>query len=426
MTQPIASNSRSMLAADRGAFRSLRIRNFRLYFFGQICSITGNNAQTIAIGWLILQLTGSGTMLGLVTAAQFLPLLVLSPLLGSLIDRFSKRYILMITQLLGFLVATTLWVITAAGRASAWEVCALALVLGAVNAIDNPTRQTLIREMVGSKLLLNAAALNNVLMGVARIAGPGIAGVVIAVWGIPHCFFLNAVSFLVILAALAMMTNSRRPSSVSRSNSRSLRSGFRYAASTPDVRWGLILMALVGTFTYEFWVTLPILVKDVFGQGSSGYAAIMMVMSVGSVAGGLLLAARLSVRRAQLGRATMAFGVTTIAVGISPTIEISFVTVLLMGGAYSAFVAVSSSTFQLSIDEQFQGRVMALWTSAFVGSTAIGGPIMGWIAQYYGARSALVSGGLVAIAAAWLASSSMHTQGIKTDSRTTPSYQASR
>lgn len=402
---------RTVTLAGRGAFRSLGIRDFRLYFFGQICSITGNNAQTIAIGWLILQLTGSGTMLGIVTAAQYLPLLIFSPLLGSLIDRFPKRYILVVTQALAFSVATTLWIISAMGRASVWEVCALALVLGAINAVDNPTRQAFIREMVGSKFLLNAVALNNVLMGVARIAGPGIAGVIIAIWGIPQCFFFNAASFLVVLGALVLMAGGRKPSHVVRLNGRSLRIGFRYAASTPDVRRGLIVMALVGTFTYEFWVTLPILVKDVFGRDSSSYAALMMLMSVGSVAGGLLVARHHSVSRAQLALATVAFGVTTIAVGLSPTIEASFVAVLLMGGAYSAFVAFSSSALQLSTDEQFQGRVVALWASAFVGSTAIGGPIMGWISEYYGARSALVSGGLVALAAAWIAGSSIGAQG---------------
>ncbi|MGH3804146.1 MAG: MFS transporter, partial [Pseudonocardiaceae bacterium] len=378
----------------------MRVRNFRLYFVGQLCSISGNNAQTVAMGWLVLQLSGSGTALGAITAAQFLPLLVLSPLLGAFVDRFDRRRILMVTQVCALSIAGLLAVLSLCDRATVLGIGVLALMLGIVNAVDYPARQTFIRDMVGIELLSNAVALNNVLMGSARIVGPVVAGLVIAFVGIPACFFFNAASFVAVLVALWAMRiaeGSDRPVVADRPT---LRGGFRYVLDTPEVRSGLALMALVGTFTYEFWVTLPVLAREVFQQDASGYASMMTVLSIGSVIGGLVVARRASVGRRDLLIATAGFGATTLMVGLSPSLEIAFVTILLMGVAYSAFAVLSGSVLQSSLAPAFQGRIMALWTAAFAGSTTVGGPIMGWIIDAYGARTALAVGGLVALIAA--------------------------
>lgn len=367
---------------------------------GQICSISGTNAQTVAVGWLILQLTDSGMVLGAVTAAQFLPLLVFAPLLGPVIDRHWKKQILVVTQVLALVVALLLWILTATEVVNAWTVAFLALLLGAVNAVDNPARQSFIKELVGADVLPNALALNNVLFGVARILGPAVAAVIIATAGLAYCFLFNALSFLVILGALLSMSVPR-PKRISHATTfRSLVDGFRYVGSTPEVRDVLIVMAFVGVFTYEFWVTLPVLVKNVFHGGSSTYAAMLTVMSVGSILGGLLIARHGSAARNQRVLAIAGFGLTTALVGFAPSIETALIAVFFMGIAYSAFTAIMSSALQLQTDGQFRGRVMALWTSAFMGSTAIGGPIVGAIAEYAGARFALIVGGVVAVAVA--------------------------
>ncbi|MGH3430971.1 MAG: MFS transporter, partial [Mycobacteriales bacterium] len=332
----------------------MRVRNFRWYFVAQICSISGNNAQTIAMGWLVLQLTHRAVTLGVVTAAQFLPLLVLAPLLGGVIDRFDKRSILMITQVCAMAIAAFLGVLSALDRIDALGIAILALLLGIVNAVDIPTRQAFIREMVGADLLSNAVSLNNVLMGVARMAGPVIAGLVITVAGIPACFFLNAASFVAVLAALCVIHVAEDSNRPTMADNATLRHGFRYVLTTPEVRSVLLIMTLVGIFTYEFWITIPVLAREVFRQGASGYAALMTVLSIGSVIGGLVIARRDTIGRSELLIATAAFGATTLAVGLSPSIGVAFGAILLMGVAYSAFTALSSSVLQLNTDSAYQ------------------------------------------------------------------------
>lgn len=404
--------------AKLSAFEALRDRDFRMYFVGQICSISGNNAQTVAAGWLVLELTNNPTFLGVIVAAQYLPLLIAAPLFGPIIDHFPKRTILLTTQIAASCIAVALWMLSTTQSITAISILLLTFGLGLVNALDNPTRQALIREVVGPELLPNAIALNNVLMGVARIAGPAAAGVIIAVAGIPACFAFNALSFSVIVVALLMMNSGRARSSAAPGD-RSFRSGLRYVRKTRDVRDALIAMALVSTFTYEFWVTLPVLVRETFAKGTASYATMMTVMSIGSVAGGLLVAHHKVVSTHRRMMLTGAFGLTTAAVGGSPTFWVALVSVLFMGAAYSAFVAVSSAALQLNTDDAYRGRVMGLWTSAYMGSTAIGGPLMGWFANLWGPRSALVIGGAVAITTAiWIAYDS-HTKTKATPERTT-------
>lgn len=378
-------------------FSALRVRDFRLYFVGQLCSISGANAQTVAAGWLILQLTNSGTVLGLVTAAQFLPMLLLAPALGPVVDRLAKRRILVWTQVGGASIAFVLWLLAATHHAAAWNIAVLMFLLGAVNALDNPTRQAFIREVVGDEILPNALALNNVLMSSARIAGPAIAGIIIAVAGIANCFLFNALTFTVIIAALAAMTTDGRVEV--HASIASFRSGLRYVSESPSVRHALLLMAFVGTFTYEFWVTLPVLVKTEFAETSTVYASLMTVLSIGSIAGGLLIARHSAKASSLVMPATIAFGATTCLVGLSPNLLTAFVASFLMGGAYSAFGVTLASSLQHGMDSRYRGRVMALWSSAYMGSTAIGGPIMGFIAQHFGVRTSLVLGGAIAIVA---------------------------
>lgn len=383
-------------------FGALRVRDFRLYFLGQICSISGNNAQSVGMGWLVLELTKSPTALGIVTALQFLPLLVLAPILGSIPDRFPKRRVLIYTQVLALAIALALWALAIDGSATPINIGVLALFLGVVNAIDNPARQSFIRDLVGPELLPNALGLNNMLMGAARIAGPAIAAAIITTAGIAYCFVFNALTFLAMTAAL-LAIGSRGEKSLRSNTDTSFTSGLRYVASTPDVRDGLVLMAIVGTFTYEFWVTLPVLTKDTFHLGSSAYGLLMSVMSAGSVLGGVVVARKSQKVRGMGFAATLTFGLATLLVGISPTFELALIAAFAMGATYSAFVAVNSASIQHHLDSRFRGRVMGLWTAAFMGSTAIGGPLMGWIAKEHGASASLILGGTAAVLGAfWL------------------------
>lgn len=387
-----------------GTFCSLHDRNFRLYFLGQLFSISGNNAQVVALGWLVLELSNSGTALGVVMAAQFLPTLLASPVMGSLVDSFDKRRILVGAQLCGLVFAILLGILAATGTATVERVALISFLIGMVNAVDFPARNALVGEMVQPEMLPNAIALNNVLMGLARVAGPALAGAVISFAGIPVCFFVNAFSFLVIVMALLVMRFDERDRGARCVTFAGVLDGFRYAYQTPPVRSGLLVMAVVGMFTYEFWITFPLLVRHTFHGSAAQYSTVMAVMSVGSITGGLLIA-RHNVSGAKAAIASVAgFGATTMLVGLMPSIGFVFPAVFLMGCAYSAFVALNSAVLQMHTDLAYRGRVMGLWTAAFAGSTAIGGPITGAIAQGLGVRVALLFGGFVAVGVASLSS----------------------
>jgi MFS family permease len=390
--------------AARTTFRSLRSRNYRLYFVGQTVSVSGTWMQSVALGWLVLRMTGSGTWLGLVIACQFLPMLVLGPFGGVIADRVEKRRFLMVTQALAGALALALGVLVATGSAQLWMVFAFAFTGGVVNAFDTPARQTFVFEMVGPELLPNAVTLNSVLMNGSRIVGPAIAGVLIATVGLAPCFIINGVSYLGCIVALVLM----RPSELTQVEPRprekgQLRDGFRYVWANPALRTPLLLMAAVGTLTYEFQISLPLVARFTFGAGAGGYGLMTSAMAMGAVMGGLVVANRARASRRKLGIAGVVFGTLVLVASLMPTIGAMVLWLPLVGAASVAFISMSNTNLQLAAAPDMRGRVMALYSVAFLGSTPVGGPIVGWVGQTIGPRAALVLGGVTAVSASLIA-----------------------
>jgi MFS family permease len=385
------------------AFRALRNRNYRLFFAGQVISVSGTWMQSVGQAWLVLKLTNSGAALGVIIALQTLPVLVGAPWGGVLADRFNKRRVLVATQAVAAVLALMLGLLTLSGTVQLWMVGVLALALGCVNMIDIPTRQSFVLEMVGREYLVNAVTLNSVTMNGARVIGPAIAGVLIATVGIAPCFLVNAASYVAVILALWAIRERElhrgRPAMRARGQ---VIEGFRYAWANPALRTPLLTMALIGTFTYEFQVTLPLLARFSFHTGAGGFGALSSFMGAGAVVGGLATAGfgRPSGRRLALAAAL--FGVLVLGAAAAPSFPLELALIALTGAASIVFAATANATIQLASDPQMRGRVMALYSVAFMGSTPIGGPIVGWIGQAVDPRAALAVGGAAAILAALL------------------------
>ncbi len=390
-----------MSAGLARTFASLRVRNYRRYFAGQIVSITGNWMQTVAEMWLMVQLTGSGVSVGLTAGLQFLPILLFGAWGGLLADRVSKRRLLMITQSLMVLPALALWALTASGNVEVWMVYALVFARGTVNAFDNPARQSFAYEMVGAEHVVNAVALNSVIVHTARILGPAAAGGVIALFGVGPCFLVNAISFAAMLVALKGMDPARlhTPEVAVRARGQ-LRSALRYVARTPSLRIPLVMMAVVGTLSFNFQILLPLLASFTWHGTAATYTALAVAMGIGSVAGALAAGARGRVGPRLLVAAAAAFGVAELLVALAPTVELQLLALIPLGAVSVTFAAGINSSLQLAVEPSMRGRVMALYSVVFLGSTPIGAPLVGWIAEVAGPRSGLVVGAVAALAAA--------------------------
>ena len=387
--------------ALRRTFSSLRVRNYRLFFVGQSISLTGTWIQRVAQGWLVLDLTGSGTAVGLVTALQFVPLLLLAPLGGVVADRMNKRRLLVLTQGLASLSAATLGAVVLTGVVELWMVYILAFILGVAGSIDNPTRQTFVLEMVGRNQLTNALALNSSLINAARVIGPAIAGALIITVGIGWCFVINAISYLAVIAALYLMRADELDSApVQPRRPGQLREGFRYVRSTPAVLTPILMMAVAGTFAYEYQVVLPLLARFTFAGDAQTYATMTSAMGVGAVAGGLYTASRQTRPAVALGRIAALLGTIQIVSALAPNLMVSLVTLVALGAVGVSFIALGNSTIQLTAAPEMRGRVMGIWAVAFLGTTPFGAPVMGWIGEHVGPRWALGLGGLTVLAVA--------------------------
>jgi MFS family permease len=395
--------------ADRGGttFASLRhSRNFRLYFYGQAVSLAGTWMQTIAQGWLVLQLTGSASLLGLVTACQFLPVLFFGPFGGVIVDRVDTRRLLILTQALSGALALALGILTVTGVVQLWMVFAMAIGLGIVTVADNPARQTFVLELVGPDLVSNAVTLNSVNINAARVVGPAIAAVMIAGIGVGPCFIVNAASFLAVIGALMVMTRADfHPKVLAVRAKGQVREGFRYVWHNPSLRTPLLMMFLIGTLAYEFQVVLPVLAKTTFGGGAGTYGIMSAAMGLGAVFGGLVVAGKDRHGLDALVRVSLFFGATIALLAVSPTLPVAILALVVVGMASITFLARANTTLQLAADPVMRGRVMALWTVAFLGSTPIGGPIVGVIAEYAGPRWALVTAAASCFGAAALGAS---------------------
>jgi MFS family permease len=384
-------------------FSSLTIRNYRLWVVGQGISLSGTWMQTVAQGLLVLQLTGSGTALGLVTALQTIPVLLFGPWGGVVADRFPKRRILYVTQTVSAVLGLLLGALVATGAVRIEMVYLIALCLGAVSAVDNPTRQAFVVEMVGKDEIVNAVSLNSTEINLARVIGPAMAGVLIASVGLAACFLINGLSFLAVLAVLmAMRGEELRPTPIGPRVPGQLRQGLQYVRASPVIRTILVMMAIIGTFTYEFSVSLPLFAEVTFRQGPATYAAMTAAMGLGAVVGGLYTASQGIGSLRRLTIAALLFGASVLLTAVAPTLPLALLALLAVGFCSIGFTSLGNATLQLTSSAEMRGRVMALWTVAFLGSTPIGGPVIGAIGEHVGPRWALALGGVAAVLAAGL------------------------
>ena len=391
----------ALRAAAHQTFSSLRIRNYRLYFTAQLISVSGTWMQTVAQSWLVLHLTGSGVDLGIVVGLQFLPMLLFGPVGGLVADRMNKRRLLYLTQAAGGLLALVLGVLVVSHQVQLWQVYVLAALLGMVNVFDNPARQTFIMEMVGRDDLPNAVSLNTVVMNASRVVGPAIGGVVITLVGLGVCFFINAASYIAVIIGLSMMRSAElHPTGTVERAKGQIRDGFRYVWRTPSLRNTLIAVAVIGIFAYNFTVTLALLAKNTFHGGAGTYSILTACMGAGAVVGGLLAAHRARPTPRLLQVLALVFGGLLGAVALAPTLATAAVLIVFMGAASIGFIATANASLQLGAEPAMRGRVMALYAMAFLGTTPIGAPLVGAIAQWTSPRVSLLVGAVATILSA--------------------------
>ena len=383
---------------------SLRQRNYRLFFFGQLVSVAGTWMQTVAQSFVVLDLTHSGTQLGLTSAARFLPMFVFGPLGGVFADRMDRRRVLYVTQTLSGLLAGVFAVTVGTHSIRLWIVYLLALALGFVNVFDNPARQSFISEMVSAGDLPNAVTLNSVAMNMARVLGAALGGVIAAAIGLALCFTINALSFGAVLVSLAAMRSSELfPAKRVSRQKKQVRQGLRYVRNTPELLIPLLMIAVIGTLAWEFQVSLPLMASKVFHGGAASYGVMASVMGGGAVVGGLISAARARPRARALCLAAIGWGIAILAAAVAPSFALELAALVFVGYGSITFNSLAKTTLQLAAKPEMRGRVMALWALAWLGSTPIGGPIVGWTGQAFGARWALVIGGVAALACGVLA-----------------------
>ncbi|HET9676315.1 MAG TPA: MFS transporter [Solirubrobacterales bacterium] len=393
-----------MTAAIRHSFNSLEVPNYRRYFTGQLISLSGTWMQTVAAIWVILSLTGSGVAVGLTTALQFLPMLLIGAWGGLLADRIPKRRLLMTTQALMAIPAVGLFAVTATGVVTPWMVYLAVFAMGSVNAVDNPTRQSFVFEMVGADRVVNAISLNSVIVQAARIVGPALAGILIATVGVVPCFALNALTFVAMILALWRMDPARlHAAPPAEPEPGAIRAGLRYVSRTPELLVPLALMALVGTLGFNFQVVLPLLAKFSFESGAMTYATLVSAMAVGSIVGALVNGHRGRTGPRLIAGGALAFGVAALLSAAMPSLAFEVPALMLLGAASVTFAATINSTLQLAVSPEMRGRVMALYSVVFLGSTPIGGPLAGWLAQSYDPRIALLLAAISGLTAAWAA-----------------------
>jgi MFS family permease len=403
-------------APHSGMFRSLRIRNYRLYASGQLISLTGTWMQRVAQDWLVLTLTNSGTALGIVTALQFGPSLLLGPWGGVLADRSDKRKLLLVTQSALALVALTLGLLDVGGVVRYWHVLVLALALGLITAVDTPVRQSFVVEMVGREELVNAVAINSTIFNVGRVIGPAVAGVMISAVGTGWAFVGNAGSSLAVLVGLAMMrTAELHPSPPLLRARGQLREGLRYVRGRSDLMLTMVLIFVIGTFGLNFQITTALVAKQVFHRSASGYGLLSTALAVGACMGAVL-ATRRTERPTQLflvGGA-IAFSVLEICAGSMPGFVSTALLLVPTGLLMLTLTTAANTSVQLGVDPTMRGRVMALYLVCFMGGTPIGAPLIGWVAQNFGPRWGMIGGGLIClIAALSIAGLIAHSRGLR-------------
>ncbi|MDO0934060.1 MFS transporter [Streptomyces sp. DG2A-72] len=382
-------------------FSSLKVRNYRLFFMGQVVSNTGTWMQRIAQDWLVLSLTGSSTAVGITTALQFLPMLLFGLYGGVLVDRLPKRPTLLVTQTAMGLTGLALAFLTITGHVEVWHVYVAAFAVGLATVVDNPARQSFVSEMVGPDQLQNAVSLNSANFQSARLIGPAVAGVLITGVGTGWAFLFNGLSFIAPIVGLLLM-RARELYAVERAprGKGQLREGLRYVAGRPELVWPIVLVGFVGTFAFNFPVYISAFADDVFHAGAGWYSMFNTLMAVGSVTGALLAARRGTARMRLLIAGALLFGTVEIVAALTPSLYL-FALLMIPIGLFGMTINVTANTsIQMATDPAMRGRVMALYMMVFLGGSPVGAPIVGWITDTYGARVGLAVGGAIAATAA--------------------------
>ena len=390
-----------VFSIGRRTFSALKVPNFRRYYIGQAISMVGTWMQSVAQSWLVYVLTHSATDLGLAVALQTLPVLLFGPYGGVIADRVDKRRLMIVLQTAMGVQALVLGLLTVTGAVRYWQILVLAVVLGLNNSFENPTRQAFVLEMVGPDEVRNAVSLNSTMVNAARAIGPAVAGVLIATVGVGTCFLLNAASFVAVVFSLATMDRALlQPSPPAGKSKGQVREGFRYVARTPRLLVPLLMMGIVGTLAYEFQVVLPVVARGTFHGGAEAYGFMTAAMGVGAVVGGLIVAARGKTGLRPFTLAGAGMGVALAFAALSPALAVELVALALVGYASVSFLATGNTTLQLESEPSMRGRVMSLWAVAFMGTTPVGGPLLGWIVATTNGRVGLGVGALACLLAA--------------------------
>ena len=397
-----------------GTFESLRVRNFRLFFGGQLISQIGNWLTLIAQALLVLKLTDSGFALGLLAACQFGPVLVLGAWSGLVADRSDKRKLLLIVQAFAMVQSFALAFVAFMHHPPVAAIYIVAVFGGVATAFDNPARRAYVVELVPEANVQNAVSLNSALMTGSRVIGPALAGLLITTVGYGWTFAADGLSYLaVILALLLMRTSDNRPHLAAPRGKGQVREGLRYVRTMPELFVPLVMMAIVGTFAFNFQTVMPLLVKRTLHGNDRTFTLIYSVIAVGSLMGALLSARRSSVSVRNIILSCYAFGVAMLLLAITPNVPFTYPIGILVGVSSITFMTTSTAIVQLRADPSMRGRVLALQAIVFLGSTPIGGPILGWVCQRYGARSGVVIGGVSAIIAGAYGMRAVRTDAVK-------------
>ena len=381
-------------------FKSLRHYNYRVYWISQLISVTGTWMQNIALAWLVVTMTGSPVALGMTTALQFLPILLLSLFAGVFIDRWSKLTIILATQSVSAAQALLLWALVAAKAITLWEIYALSLLLGIVNAFDQPGRQAFVAEMVPDEDVGNAVALNSLLFNAARTVGPAVAGVTIAEFGVAPSFLVNAVSYLAIIFALLMMKKEALRTLKSKVQStvrEGIEEGVSFAMNEPIIASVLIVLIFVGMFGYNFSTILPLLAKFVLKGGPEIFGAVTAALGIGSMLGALLVAGREKPTRKFIYAFALVFGLTEIGISLSRNYTLTIALLLVLGLASIAYIASTNTSLQINSPMRLRGRVMGLYVVIFAGSTPIGAMFTGFMADWLGTAHMIAVEGLLCL-----------------------------
>nr|WP_026486608.1 MFS transporter [Caldanaerobius polysaccharolyticus] len=387
----------------QNAFPALTHRNFRLFWIGQCISLIGTWMQNIGQAWLVLKLTNSAFKLGLVSALQFLPMMFLSLFVGTLVDRFPKRKVLLFTQSSLMILAAVLATLTYFDVIRYWHVLVLALLLGFVNTLDNPTRQSFIIELVGRKDLMNAIALNSSIFNLARILGPAVAGVLIGVLGIAVCFYLNALSFIAVLTGLWLIdVPDRVYEKKEYSVLKDLMEGLIYISARPIIYLPLILLAFISTFVMNFNVIIPVFAKHDLHKNAMGYGFLMTSMGIGSLIGALTLAARsrMGPRIKVLMGGALGMSAFQIVLSFEKNYWLAAFTLLVVGFCSIVFTASVNTTLQLNSDDHIRGRIMSVYALVFGGVTPVGSLYAGKLTEEWGASTGFAVSGLIGVLSA--------------------------